>query len=81
MLVSLHGWLAPLPPEDASAIVFRGTDHAAELAAAQGIQSADLLKSGIVDAIVPEYPDAAALACPATHKPRTRHASQWLMSG
>ncbi|PBJ31437.1 carboxyl transferase domain-containing protein, partial [Mycobacterium avium] len=52
-------WLAPLPPEGASAIVFRDTDHAAELAAAQGIRSRDLLASGIVDVIVPEHPDAA----------------------
>jgi acetyl-CoA carboxylase carboxyl transferase subunit beta len=59
VLAALHGWLAPLPPEGASAIVFRDTTHAAELAAAQGIQSADLLASGIVDAIVPEHPDAA----------------------
>ena len=59
VLAALHGWLAPLPPEGASAIVFRDTAHAAELAAAQGIRSADLLQSGIVDAIVPEYPDAA----------------------
>ncbi|MGA9678889.1 MAG: carboxyl transferase domain-containing protein [Mycobacterium sp.] len=59
VLAALHGWLAPLPPEGASAIVFRDTDHAAELAAAQGIRSVDLLRSGIVDAIVAEYPDAA----------------------
>lgn len=59
VLAALHGWLAPLPPEGASAIVFRDTGHAAELAAAQGIRSADLLASGIVDAIVPEHPDAA----------------------
>ena len=59
VLAALHGWLAPLPPEGASAIVFRDTAHAAELAAAQGIRSADLLLSGIVDAIVPEHPDAA----------------------
>jgi len=59
VLAALHGWLAPLPPEGASAIVFRDTDHSPELAAAQGIRSADLLKSGIVDAVVPEYPDAA----------------------
>ncbi|WP_204080735.1 acetyl-coenzyme A carboxylase carboxyl transferase subunits beta/alpha [Mycobacterium riyadhense] len=58
-LAALHGWLAPLPPEGASAIVFRDTTHAAELAAAQGIRSADLLASGIVDAIIPEHPDAA----------------------
>jgi acetyl-CoA carboxylase carboxyl transferase subunit beta len=59
VLAALHGWLAPLPPEGASAIVYRDTDHAPELAAAQGIRSADLLAAGIVDAIVPEHPDAA----------------------
>ena len=59
VLAALHGWLAPLPPEGASAIVCRDTAHAPELAAAQGIRSADLLASGIVDVIVPEYPDAA----------------------
>jgi acyl-CoA carboxylase subunit beta len=58
-LAALHGWLAPLPPEGASAIVFRDVDHAPELAAAQGIRSADLMRNGIVDAIVPEHPDAA----------------------
>lgn len=59
VLAALHGWLAPLPPEGASAIVFRDTDHAAELAAAQGIRSTDLLASGIVDVVVAEHPDAA----------------------
>ncbi|CAN5269100.1 carboxyl transferase domain-containing protein [soil metagenome] len=59
VLAALHGWLAPLPPEGASAIVFRDTDHAPELAAAQGIRSADLLRNGIVDVIVGEYSDAA----------------------
>lgn len=59
VLAALHGWLAPLPPEGASAIVYRDTAHAAQLAAAQGIRSADLLTCGIVDAIVPERPDAA----------------------
>ncbi|MCV7377836.1 acetyl-CoA carboxyl transferase [Mycobacterium alsense] len=59
VLAALHGWLAPLPPEGASAIVFRDTAHAAELAGTQGIRSADLLASGIVDAVVPEHPDAA----------------------
>jgi acyl-CoA carboxylase subunit beta len=51
--------VAPLPPEGASAIVFRDTKHAAALSAAQGIRSADLLTSGIVDVVVPEHPDAA----------------------
>jgi acyl-CoA carboxylase subunit beta len=59
VLAALHGWLAPLPPEGASAVVFRDTDHAAELAAIQGIRSAELLSSGIVDVVVPEDPDAA----------------------
>ncbi|MGV0623967.1 carboxyl transferase domain-containing protein, partial [Mycobacterium kansasii] len=59
VLAALHGWLAPLPPEGASAIVFRDTDHAAELAAAQGIRSTDLLASGSVDVVVAEHPDAA----------------------
>lgn len=59
VLAALHGWLAPLPPEGASAIVYRDTAHAAELAAAQGVRSADLMRAGIVDAIVPEHPDAA----------------------
>jgi acetyl-CoA carboxylase carboxyl transferase beta subunit len=59
VLAALHGWLAPLPPEGASAIVYRDVDHAPELAAAQGIRSADLLRAGIVDVIVPEHPDAA----------------------
>lgn len=59
VLAARHGWLAPLPPEGASAIVFRDTEHAPQLSAAQGIRSADLLAAGIVDAIVPECPDAA----------------------
>ena len=59
VLVALHGWLAPLPPEGASAIVYRDVDHAPELAAAQGIRSADLLRNGIADMVIPEYSDAA----------------------
>jgi acetyl-CoA carboxylase carboxyl transferase subunit beta len=59
VLAAANGWLAPLPPEGASAIVFRDTAHAPELSAAQGIRSADLLRNGIVDAIVAEQPDAA----------------------
>ena len=68
VLAALHGWLAPLPPEGASAIVYRDTDHAAELAAAQGIRSADLLRDGIVDLVVPERPDAADEPVEFTHR-------------
>ncbi|OAN31629.1 acetyl-coenzyme A carboxylase carboxyl transferase subunits beta/alpha [Mycolicibacterium iranicum] len=59
VLAALHGWLAPLPPEGASAIVFRDVAHAPQLAAAQEIRSVDLLRNGIVDTVVPEHPDAA----------------------
>jgi acetyl-CoA carboxylase carboxyl transferase subunit beta len=60
VLAATHAWLAPLPPEGASAIVFRDTGHAVDLAAAQRIRSAELLADGVVDRIVLEYPDAAA---------------------
>ncbi|WP_280428956.1 acetyl-coenzyme A carboxylase carboxyl transferase subunits beta/alpha [Nocardia brasiliensis] len=59
VLAATHGWLAPLPPEGASAIVYRDTGHAAELARAQRIRAADLHADGVVDRIVPEFPDAA----------------------
>ncbi|MFI7133460.1 carboxyl transferase domain-containing protein [Nonomuraea sp. NPDC050153] len=59
VLVAQHGWLSPLPPEGASAIVHRDVDHAPELAAAQGVRSADLVADGIADRIVAEHPDAA----------------------
>jgi acetyl-CoA carboxylase carboxyl transferase subunit beta len=59
VLAAQNGWLAPLPPEGASAIVHRDITHAPQMAAAQGIRSSDLLRDGIVDAIIPELPDAA----------------------
>ncbi|WP_040861966.1 carboxyl transferase domain-containing protein [Nocardia niigatensis] len=59
VLAAANGWLAPLPPEGASEIVYRETRHAPKLAAAQRIRAADLRADGIVDSIVPEYPDAA----------------------
>jgi acetyl-CoA carboxylase carboxyl transferase subunit beta len=54
-----HSWLSPLPPEGASAILYRDTSHAAELAETQRVRSLDLLADGIVDRIVAEHPDAA----------------------
>ncbi|MCW4355995.1 acetyl-CoA carboxylase carboxyltransferase subunit alpha/beta [Hoyosella sp. YIM 151337] len=60
VLCAENGWLAPLPPEGASAIMFRDTARAPEIAAEQGIRARDLLASGIVDAIIPEQPDASA---------------------
>jgi len=54
-----HAWLAPLPPEGASEILYRTTDRASDVAQAQGVDAASLRRDGIVDAVIPEYPDAA----------------------
>lgn len=59
VLAAQHAWLSPLPPEGASAIVHRTTERAADLAAAQGVRSLDLMRNGIVDRVVRELPDAA----------------------
>jgi acetyl-CoA carboxylase carboxyl transferase subunit beta len=59
VLAAQHGWLSPLPPEGASAIVHRDVEHAPEMAARQGIRSLDLCRAGIVDLVIPELPDAA----------------------
>ncbi|MEV0530705.1 carboxyl transferase domain-containing protein [Kitasatospora sp. NPDC050463] len=59
VLAAGHAWLAPLPPEGASAIVHRDGAHAPELARSQGIGAADLAAVGLVDTVVPELPDAA----------------------
>jgi acyl-CoA carboxylase subunit beta len=54
VLAAQHAWLAPLAPEGASVIVYKDTAHAPELAARQGIRSADLAAAAIVDHVVPE---------------------------
>jgi acyl-CoA carboxylase subunit beta len=59
VIAAQHGWLSPLPPEGASAIVHRDLDHAPDMARAQGVRSLDLRQAGIVDRIVAERPDAA----------------------
>jgi acyl-CoA carboxylase subunit beta len=59
VICAKHAWLSPLPPEGAPVIRFRTTGHAAEMAAQQGVRSADLLEHGMVDRIVDERPDAA----------------------
>jgi acyl-CoA carboxylase subunit beta len=60
ILAAQHGWLSPLPPEGASAILYHDTSHAPAMAAKQGVRSADLLAHGIIDRVIPEFPDAAA---------------------
>lgn len=52
-----HAWLAPLPPEGASAIVHRDTAHAPELAAAQRIAAPDLHAAGTIHHLIPEHDD------------------------
>jgi acyl-CoA carboxylase subunit beta len=59
VIAAEHGWLSPLPPEGASAILYRTTERAPQVAAVQGIRAQDLRASGIVDRIVAERPDAA----------------------
>jgi acetyl-CoA carboxylase alpha subunit len=59
VVAAQHAWLSPLSPEGASAIVYRDTEHAPEMARTQGVRSHDLLTAGIVDRIVAEHPDAA----------------------
>ncbi|GHH64382.1 acetyl-CoA carboxylase [Streptosporangium violaceochromogenes] len=59
VLCAQHAWLSPLPPEGASALLYRSVDFAPEIAAAQGVKSVHLRRDGIVDRIVPEFPDAA----------------------
>jgi acyl-CoA carboxylase subunit beta len=59
VLAAANGWLGPLPPEGASAIVHRTVDRAGEMAQNQGVRATDLWRAGIVDRVVPERPDAA----------------------
>jgi acetyl-CoA carboxylase alpha subunit/acetyl-CoA carboxylase beta subunit len=59
VLAAANGWLGPLPPEGASAIVHRDITHADVMAAEQGVRATDLWRAGIVDRVVPERPDAA----------------------
>ncbi|MFF4342534.1 carboxyl transferase domain-containing protein [Kitasatospora sp. NPDC001540] len=61
VLAAQHAWLAPLPPEGASAIVHRDGEHAPQLARAQGITATDLTATGLVDLVVPETSDPADL--------------------
>ncbi|MFI6595424.1 carboxyl transferase domain-containing protein [Nonomuraea sp. NPDC050536] len=59
VLCAQHAWLSPLPPEGASAILYRSVDFAPEIAQVQGVRATDLRRNGIVDRVIPELPDAA----------------------
>ena len=58
VIAAEHAWLAPIAPEGASAIVYRTSERAAEIAEAQGLASWELARHGIVDAVVREKPSA-----------------------
>jgi acetyl-CoA carboxylase carboxyl transferase subunit beta len=49
-----NAWLAPLPPEGASAILHGSADFAPQMAARQRVRASDLLADHVVDAVVPE---------------------------
>lgn len=59
VLCARNGWLAPLPPEGAAAIIWRDPSRAEEMAESLGMTATDLLAAGIVDAVIPEFEDAA----------------------
>jgi acetyl-CoA carboxylase carboxyl transferase subunit beta len=59
VVAAAHAWLSPLPPEGSAVVVHRDAARAPELAASQQIRAVDLLRSGVVDRVVAERPDAA----------------------
>lgn len=59
VLAAANAWLSPLPPEGASAIIYRDTEHAPQMMEEQGVSAFALLEAGIVDAVITEEPDAA----------------------
>ncbi|MEV7006373.1 carboxyl transferase domain-containing protein [Streptosporangium sp. NPDC051022] len=79
VLCAQHAWLSPLPPEGASALLYRSVDFAPEIAAAQGVKSTDLRRDGIADRIVPEFPDAAYE--PEAFCRRVAHALEYEITG
>lgn len=59
VIAAQNSWLSPLPPEGASAIIYRTVDRADEMARAQRISCKELLTAGAVHTVVLEDPDAA----------------------
>jgi acetyl-CoA carboxylase carboxyl transferase subunit alpha len=49
-----YAWYSVISPEACSAILFKGSEGAAQLAESLKLTSKDLLKLGVIDAIVPE---------------------------
>jgi acyl-CoA carboxylase subunit beta len=59
VVAAQHAWLSPLPPEGASAVLYRTTERAVEVAERQGVGVAALRTHRIVDRVIPELPDGA----------------------
>lgn len=66
VLATSHAWLSPLPPEGASAIIYRDTSHAAQMMEEQQVSAVTLKEVGIINTIIDEpvaahqHPDAFA---------------------
>lgn len=63
VMATANAWLSPLPPEGASAIIYRDTTHAPEMMEDQGVAAAALLEAGIVDEVIPEDASAFVPTC------------------
>ncbi|MGW1346706.1 carboxyl transferase domain-containing protein [Kribbella sp. NPDC002412] len=74
VLAAEHAWLSPLPPEGASAIMFRDTAHAPQMAASQRITAAALETVGAVHHVIPE-PDNPESFCQAVAAECAAHLS------
>lgn len=60
VLAAKNAWLSPLPPEGASAIIYRDTSHAPQMMEEQNVTAAKLQAAGVIDELIDESPDAAA---------------------
>jgi acetyl-CoA carboxylase beta subunit len=57
VIAAENGWVTPLPPEGAAAILYRDAGRAPDMAAQQRITAAALAGAGAVDGVVPEQGD------------------------
>ena len=55
-----NSWLSPLPPEGASAIVYRDVEHAEQMAEQQDVSAKRLHEQGIIHHLVAEPDDDTA---------------------
>lgn len=61
-VLAMHdAWLSPLPPEGASAIIYRDTEHAPQMMEEQGVGAEAMLTAGVIDEIIAEPDDEQQL--------------------